>query len=200
MIIAVSAVVFDGRETMPRQPSQPRIRKLVTRAVHHRWGSVLIIGLLLVTAAEPALTIGSGTESPASPDETIRSRTSQLAPSPGHGLNRAPMIEPPSEPNETQRLVFGHRATATVFLNCTEFWLEMTPTDLDYYLVLMYLDTTTETRYRFMAGPLNGRVADPFGETEFLLLEVQVRVPRAPSVTVHLPRRCSETTTAAWPS
>ena len=83
-------------------------------------------------------------------------------------------------------------------LTCTEFSIQVDPVDVDYYLVPQYLDTTTGARYRFIAGPLNGRIVDPFGETEFLLLEAEIRVPGEQSVAVYLPRKCLTGGTASY--
>jgi hypothetical protein len=77
-----------------------------------------------------------------------------------------------------------------VFLNCTHFWITVTPPDEEYSLVLTYLDTETDQRIRVPTGSLIGRSSDHFGQYEFLLLEVEVRVAGRPSVAVHLPRHC----------
>lgn len=88
-----------------------------------------------------------------------------------------------------RRLSFG-RASATVLLNCTDFWIEMSPPEMEYSLVLFYLDATTGQRIKFPASAVEGRVEDSFGDTGLLLLEVEIEVPGAPSVAVHTPRRC----------
>lgn len=166
------------------------------RAKRNRGGGVLVLVLavVVVTATGPAggirLVTDPSNEAPA-----------VSLPPPTTGYDRSPVlaIKTVTDPNETRRLVFA-QGTATVVLNCTHFWLEMTPATLNYYLVPIYLDTATDERYRFIAGPLNGRVADPFGETAFLLLEVEIRVPGEPSVAVHLPRQCLDPSTVTPPS
>lgn len=153
----------------------------------------------MVIATGPAVSIGMVTE-PAGEEPASYLAHSTIA----HDRSQMLPVQTVSDHNETRhnetrRLVFS-QGTATVFLNCTDFWLEMTPTNLHYYLVLHYLDTTTSERYRFIAGPLNGRVADPFGDTEFLLLEAEVRVPGDPSVAVYLPQYCLDPATTTTPS
>lgn len=82
------------------------------------------------------------------------------------------------------------RARATVFLNCTYFWIDVTPDDVYYTLDLTYRETSSDQRIRILAGPLNGRAEDPFAQYGFLLLRVEVRVAGVPSVAVYIPRRC----------
>lgn len=101
----------------------------------------------------------------------------------------------PSDGSTPQHLVI-RRSQATVLFSCTEFWIDLAPASVDYYLVLDYLDTASHEQFRFVAGPLRGRVEDSFGSTRFLLLSVEVSVPsEATSVSVHIPRRCLEAST-----
>lgn len=149
----------------------------------------LVVVAVAVATAGPAAGVPPMVGSDA---ESTGPRT--LQPIAEHGETPIRTDEPSANRTVTRVLKFP-QGTATVFLNCSVFRMEMTPTALDYYLGLVYLDTTTGERYRFLAGPLNGRVVDPFGDTTFLLLEVEVRVPGDPSVAVHLPRRCLDATT-----
>lgn len=108
-------------------------------------------------------------------------------------VNHATTVTTTSESNVHQ-ISFGD-VRATVFLNCTYFWITVTPSDREYSLVLTYLDAETGQRFRILTGSLIGKSSDPFGRNGFLLLEVEVRVVGRPSVAVHLPRHCLETRT-----
>ena len=99
---------------------------------------------------------------------------------------------PPATPPapEVKREFVFRRCRANVRLTCTDFVIDVTPFNCDYFLALIYLDTKTNVLYRFIAGPLQGRITDPFGETRYLLLEAELRVPGEQTVAVHLPRAC----------
>ncbi|MFC7202576.1 hypothetical protein ACFQJC_03555 [Haloferax namakaokahaiae] len=93
--------------------------------------------------------------------------------------------------SKTQTIEFT-RATATVSLDCTDFSLRMEPASVEYYLGLLYRDEATDEVLRSSAGPLTGRVADSFGDTEFMLLEIDIQISGEQPATVYLPDRCFE--------
>lgn len=96
-----------------------------------------------------------------------------------------------TELGETTQIQFAQGAFRVRF-TCRTFSLDVRPPDLHFYLFLQYLDTRTNERIGFVAGPLTGHVEDPFGETEFVLLEAEISVHGEATVAVHLPDRCRD--------
>ncbi|WP_227132829.1 hypothetical protein [Halorubellus salinus] len=99
--------------------------------------------------------------------------------------------------NDTHEIAFTH-AHATVTLDCAALEMTVYPADVSYDLVLTYVDTSTG-RFHWMAvGPLNGTVVDPFGETDFRLVEMAIQASGDPWVgvqtaTVFGPGDCDQT-------
>ncbi|WP_410766597.1 hypothetical protein [Haloferax sp. DFSO60] len=97
-----------------------------------------------------------------------------------------------SEPESKTQTIEFRRATATVSLDCTDFSLRMEPASVEYFLDLLYRDETTDEVQWSSAGPLTGRVTDSFGDTEFLLLEIDIQISGEPPAKVYLPDGCFE--------
>ncbi|WP_416840514.1 hypothetical protein [Haloferax sp. DFSO52] len=101
-------------------------------------------------------------------------------------------LSPPTKdegPVDTQRFEFTG-CTATVHLSCSEFWILVQPSAIEYFLVMLYRSQTTNKLYRFVAGPLSGCVTDSFGDYGFQLLGATIQVPNEHPINVPLPNRC----------
>jgi hypothetical protein len=97
-----------------------------------------------------------------------------------------------SEATREVHTVVFRQCSFRVTFSCTRLVVEPSRSAVPYYLTLRYRDTGTGRRVRFVAGPLTGRVEDPFGTTAFLLVEVGIGVPNEGSVALSLPRACLE--------
>ena len=133
------------------------------------------------TAADPARTVS--TEVVARPND----------PDAPHARTNVPNTPEPLS-NDTHEIAFTH-AHATVTLTCVALEVTVSPADVAYDLVLTYVDTSTGRFYWMVAGPLNGTVVDPFGETDFRLVEMVVQAGGDPWVgvqtaTVFGPEEC----------
>ena len=93
-----------------------------------------------------------------------------------------------TQPDEVTRHVGP--VTVTIFLNCSLLEVDVEPSGYAYDLKLVYRDIETGQRVPILAGPFTGFIDDPFGETGFQLVEVQVQVERLPSTGQFAPERC----------
>lgn len=160
-----------------------RSRKLLVTLICLSAGALFITGFQgpIAMATTSAVTANHHTQ----PDSISKTTSAHLSLEPE---NQTTTVTTTTE-SETHNISFG-RVQATVLLNCTDFVMTVHPPTTSYLLTLRYLDLSTSQQIRFMAGPLVGPTEDPFRQNGFLLLEAEVHVAGAPSVAVHIPRRC----------
>ncbi|MFC6954333.1 hypothetical protein [Halorubellus litoreus] len=91
------------------------------------------------------------------------------------GTNEPIAHDTQSNDSYTNTVSFTH-AHATVTLDCEVLVVAVSPANVSYDLALTYVDRTTGTPIWMAVGPLNGTIVDPFGETDFRLLEVNVQM------------------------